>query len=109
MNISPHRTAQSASPGPDGYQNPFVLRAIRACADSQSELARRIGGRCRQGHVSKWLKMRRLSVEACVWLRDATRHTTDPLCLRQMLTEQVRLVERVGRVERRPEEPGEGR
>jgi len=33
-----------------------IQKAVRFCGNSQSQLARRIGGRVRQGHVWHWLQ-----------------------------------------------------
>lgn len=53
-------------------QNPHVLRAIELCDNSQSELARRCGGKVRQGHVWKWLHMDQLTADACLNIERAT-------------------------------------
>jgi DNA-binding transcriptional regulator YdaS (Cro superfamily) len=53
-------------------QNRHVQKAIRLCGNSQSELARRCGGKVRQGHVWKWLKMVTLTPEAAVLIHEAT-------------------------------------
>ena len=49
-------------------QNPFVIKAIAACAGSQTELARRCGGRVKQGHIWRWLHTQKLTAEACAAL-----------------------------------------
>ena len=54
------------------YQNPFVIKAIAACAGSQTELARRCGGRVKQGHIWRWLHARKLTAEACAALESGS-------------------------------------
>jgi DNA-binding transcriptional regulator YdaS (Cro superfamily) len=49
-------------------QNPFVIKAIATCAGSQTELARRCGGRVKQGHIWRWLHTPKLTAEACAAL-----------------------------------------
>jgi len=53
-------------------ENPFVKRAIDLCGGTQSGLARKIGGKVRQGHVWKWLQSEKLTPEAAVLLDTAT-------------------------------------
>ena len=47
-----------------------LQRAIEICG-SQSELARRIGGKVKPGHIHYWLK-NSVSAEACVGIERAT-------------------------------------
>ncbi|HZR35134.1 MAG TPA: YdaS family helix-turn-helix protein [Nevskia sp.] len=68
----------------DTYQNPFVLRAIAASGGTQSELARRIGGKVRQGHVWKWLRMEKLTADACLLIEKAMEGTPDPIKRQEM-------------------------
>ncbi len=50
----------------------LIERAIRICGGSQAALARRIGGKCRQGHVCKWLNAERVTGEVAVMIEHAT-------------------------------------
>jgi DNA-binding transcriptional regulator YdaS (Cro superfamily) len=62
-------------------RNPHVERAIELCGGSQTELARRIGGKVRQGHVWKWLHMAQLPPERAVQIELAVgipRHEIRP-------------------------------
>ena len=54
------------------YENPHVRKAIELCENSQSELARRCGGKVRQGHVWKWLHAEKLTAEASIQIETAT-------------------------------------
>lgn len=46
-------------------------KAISICGDSQSELARRIGGKVRTGHVYYWLR-NKVPPEHCLAIERAT-------------------------------------
>lgn len=49
----------------------LIQKAVEHCG-SQAELARRIGGKARQGHVWKWLNAQRVSAEVAVQIERAT-------------------------------------
>ena len=51
------------------YQNPFVIKAIAACAVSQTRLARRCGGSVKQGHNRRPRHTPKLTTDACAALK----------------------------------------
>lgn len=50
----------------------LIEAAIQICGGTQAGLARKIGGRCRQGHVYKWLQQDRVSAEVAHSIDRAT-------------------------------------
>jgi len=55
-------------------QNTHIKRAVKHCENSQSELARRMGGNTRQGHVYQWLNnLKIVSAESAVLIEIATK------------------------------------
>ncbi|WP_366943404.1 YdaS family helix-turn-helix protein [Nevskia sp.] len=50
----------------------LIEQAITACGGSQAGLARAIGGKCRQGHVYKWLQSGQVSAEVAAQIERAT-------------------------------------
>lgn len=53
--------------------NKHIQRAIKHCGKTQTELARRTGGKTRQGHVYQWLNgLKPVSPESAVLIEQAT-------------------------------------
>ena len=86
------------------YQNPFVIKAIAACAGSQSELARRCGGRVKQGHIWRWLHTRKLTAEACAALECGSAGAVTKAQMRpDLFAAEAKIGGRAGRAQRLPE------
>lgn len=71
-------------------KNPQIEKAISCCGNSQTELARRMGGSTRQGHVYQWLNgLKAVSAESAVLIEKATDGEVTRLDLRPDLFGEI--------------------